>query len=107
MIRSEYQLEKIDRLKKAISTHEMLQSESKKMLYQQIQILEDRIAELQFSPSNREFNFFQRGFLFGVCRMLNISIVHTLIDFTLLIDGDRLITEIETDGIPRPEVMEE
>ena len=105
MIRSEYQLEKIVRLKKEIE-ESMLATEEKRMLYQQIQILEDRIEELQFSPSNREFNFFQRGFLFAVCRMLNVSIVHTLSDFTLLIDGDRLVTEIETDGIPIPEVEE-
>lgn len=105
MIRSEYQLEKIVRLKKKIE-ESMLATEEKRMLYQQIQILEDRIEELQFSPSNREFNFFQRGFIFAVCRMLNVSIVHTLSDFTLLIDGDRLVTEIETDGIPRPEVEE-
>lgn len=92
------QIEKLDRIKYLAQTA-LISTAEQKMILQQVQIVEDRIAEYHIGSSNPQLNFFQRGFLYGAIRMLDLTVISLLNDMSIWIDGDKLITELELGDV--------
>lgn len=99
MIRQETQLEKIERLSEAIESSMGLREDEKKLLVHQLILLRDRISEFHIGCETHELKLFKRGFIYAVCRMLNISTISLLNDLSLWLDGDRLVSELELETI--------